>query len=339
MKVLIYGAGSIGNHLSQAARRMEWEVTVVDINTQALIRMREDIYPKRYGSWDDNIILTSDLDEVIEGYYDLIMVGTPPDYHYKLALEALKYKPRLLHVEKPLFKPDDDIKAFEQIVNDSDSMVTVGYDHAVAPSFQALLSYISTGEFGDVMTIDGATREHWEGIFKAHPWLAGPHDSYLGYTLRGGGAACEHSHALHLVLTVADVAKWGDVQGSCDLDMVTGNNGEHYDQAAFFTLRSSSGKVARVVQDVLTKPTEKYVRVQCEKAVLLWRCESGADVLEINSYAGEQIVRRFSKTRPDDFYYLMRHYQALLNGEISITDSALRVDTGLRVMSMIKSGL
>ena len=49
-----------------------------------------------------------------------------------------------------------------------------------------------------VETIDVEFREHWGGIFAAHPWLEGPQDSYLGFWDRGGGASGEHSHAINL---------------------------------------------------------------------------------------------------------------------------------------------
>ena len=40
------------------------------------------------------------------GGYDLICIGTPPDSHLKLALNALQEKPRAFLVEKPLCGPD-----------------------------------------------------------------------------------------------------------------------------------------------------------------------------------------------------------------------------------------
>ena len=58
-KIKIIGAGSIGNHLANAARNLGWDVVVCDIDPEALERMRFDIYPKRYGSWDDKIRLHS----------------------------------------------------------------------------------------------------------------------------------------------------------------------------------------------------------------------------------------------------------------------------------------
>lgn len=340
-KILIYGAGSIGTHLSQAARRMGFSVSVVDTSSDALLRMREDIYPARYGQWDDAIVqVNADEAKFAPGEFDIIMIGTPPDSHMALALRALQLEPKLLHVEKPLLRPTDDFDLFEaECLKHPSTMVTVGYDHAISPSFQTLIDAIKSGDWGRTLTIDGATREHWEGIFKAHPWLEGPHDSYLGYTSRGGGAACEHSHALHLVLTSATAAGWGELEGSCLLSMVEGPRGEKYDQAAFFTVKDSNGNIARAVQDVLCKPTEKYVRVQCETAVLLWRCEQGADVLEIRPHGKEMLERQFPKKRPDDFYYLMQHYQALLEDPLAYADSPIAVASGLLVMKIIATGL
>ena len=57
MKVKIYGAGSIGNHLSHASRVLDWEVDVYDLDNNALDRMKNIIYPSRYGKWDESIKL------------------------------------------------------------------------------------------------------------------------------------------------------------------------------------------------------------------------------------------------------------------------------------------
>src|SRR3989344_1272791 len=104
MKIKIIGAGSIGNHLAQASRRMGWQVTVVDRDPEALRRMEEEIYPKRYGSWDASIeLFTSDKEP--RGGFDIIMIGTPPDTHMQLALQALDEKPKVLQIEKPLCTP------------------------------------------------------------------------------------------------------------------------------------------------------------------------------------------------------------------------------------------
>jgi len=104
-KVKIFGAGSIGNHLTQAARRMGWSVDICDIDPEALKRTKNDIYPDRYGEWDDEIGLYN-CDNVPVGGYDLIVIGTPPDSHMKLARSAIKEGAKAVLVEKPLCTPD-----------------------------------------------------------------------------------------------------------------------------------------------------------------------------------------------------------------------------------------
>ena len=50
----------------------------------------------------------------------------------------------------------------------------------------------------EIKYIDVEIREHWQGIFNAHPWLDGPQDSYLGFWKKGGGAISEHSHGINI---------------------------------------------------------------------------------------------------------------------------------------------
>ena len=88
MHIKIYGAGSIGNHLAHAASSLNWMVDVYDVDKEALGRMKNDIFPNRYGQWNDNIRLFTSA-ELQKIYYDYIFIGTPPDVHMKLLLEFL----------------------------------------------------------------------------------------------------------------------------------------------------------------------------------------------------------------------------------------------------------
>ena len=49
MKIKIYGAGSIGNHLANASRTLGYSVDICDIDPAALERTKTQIYPSRYG--------------------------------------------------------------------------------------------------------------------------------------------------------------------------------------------------------------------------------------------------------------------------------------------------
>ena len=197
--VKILGAGSIGNHLANAARHLDCSVDLCDIDPAALDRTRTDIYPQRYGEWDEAIRLFI-MDDAPTGGYDLICIGTPPDTHISLALDALDEKPRVLLVEKPLCGPD--LAGAQELADRAEAeevVVFAGYDHVVGAAVGAVADWAANGRSSDcAITIDVEFREHWGGIFAAHPWLDGPQDSYLGFWQRGGGTCSEHSHAINL---------------------------------------------------------------------------------------------------------------------------------------------
>lgn len=338
MKVLIIGAGSIGNHLAQASRRMGWQVTVSDSDPEALRRMREDIYPTRYGAWDDTISLmdaTGYRPEI--GDFDIIMIGTPPDSHAALAMKALALKPALLHVEKPLLAAPDDVRAFEEAVRlTPGTIVTVGYDHAVAPSVAKALEYVRSGLIGNVLSVDVVIHASFADIFAAHPWLASIHESYLSDWTRGGGALQEHSHGLHLAHLFAEAADFTALTvRSSALDFEVDDKGANYDRLAHIALQGGDTFFAHVVEDVFTRPTRKEVNVRGSEGSIVVELTASSDAVMYRDTWGVQF-EVFPKTRPDDFYALVRHYDDLLAGRVQIADSPVRVETGLEVMRYIQ---
>lgn len=344
MKVKVIGAGSIGNHLAQASRRMGWEVTVVDNDSKALVRMREEIYPKRYGAWDDEIKLFLSGEEP-KGGFDIIMVGTPPDIRMKVATETLSEKPRLLHLEKPLCAPSlDGVEEFLEVSKKvfPNTLLTIGYNHSVSPSIEEVVRHLLRGAIGKIVTIDVEFREHWGGIFVAHPWLSGSGDSYLGYWQRGGGAGGEHSHALHLWMYLSFISFGGfvdEVKAMFDMHIGSGREqGIDYDRIAAFLLKTRFGLVGRVVQDVVTYPVRKWARLQGTKGWIEWICDSknNRDLVRYETKNSKTKELVFHKQRPDDFLYELLHYEKLLKGEIKVYDSPLNFRWGLLVMRVLQ---
>lgn len=335
MKVKIIGAGSIGNHLAQASRRMGWEVAIVDSDPKALERTKMDIYPKRYGAWDEEIQLLKTGEEP-RGGFDIIMIGTPPDSHMKLALAAIAENPRLLHIEKPLATPDlVGVAEFEAAMKEHpNTIVTVGYDHAVSESAEAVRDMAMSGAIGKILTIDVEFREHWRGIFGAHPWLAGPADTYLGYWRRGGGSGGEHSHALHLWLYFARALGWGGIEESKAMFDMQKDGEAEYDRLAAFLLKTQNNGMGRVVQDVITYPVRKWARIQGDKGYLEWQCGGSpeGDVVRWQKEGEDAQEKIFVKKRPDDFYREVLHYDALLAKRIEANDSVLSYERGAEVM-------
>jgi predicted dehydrogenase len=311
-------------------------VTLTDIDPQALERARTSIYPGRYGAWDNAIALADSRRTVAEPA-DVVFIGTPPDTHVELALATLDaVSPRVLLIEKPLCGPDlagcEELRA---LAGRKGVIVAVGYNHTVGKNTRKVEDLIRNGVLGAVSTLSARTREHWAGIFKAHPWLSGPAQSYLGFLARGGGALGEHSHAINIWQHFAHAAGGGRVnEVSAVLDMVE-DDGLAYDRACFLTLRTERGLLGDVVQDVLTMPAEKSARLQGDRGFIEWRVNhrEGADAVVYGQNGGAPVEDIIPKTRPDDFKAEIDHLAALMGG--TVEDSPLGLERGLDTMMVI----
>jgi len=318
---------------------MGWSVTVTDMDPEALERMRTQIYPGRYGTWDDAIeLLQADQCKPYVGEFDIIMIGTPPDSHGSLAESVLPLKPRLLHVEKPLLAAPDDIARFEAAVAGApDTIVTVGYDHAVAPVVKQAVDRVHKKVIGRVQSIDVKIYASFDDIFAAHPWLKSIQESYLSNWTRGGGALQEHSHGLHLGLLFAEIAGCTPLEVvSSALDMEANGEGADFDRLAHMVL-CGGGVFVHVVEDVFTRPTRKEVEVRGSNGTLLLSLGATEDTVTIYDASDacmEQVAQ--VKTRPDDFYALVLHYNDLLNNPKQIVRSPVRVGMGIEVMRFIQ---
>ncbi len=335
IRVKIFGAGSIGNHLAHASRSLGWEVTVCDVSEAALLRMREDIYPLRYGSWDKTIQQFVN-DSAPRGGYDLILIGTPPPYHVPLALQALHENPRAIMIEKPLCLPSlIGAQELYEASARSQTKIFVGYDHVVSRASRYVERLLREGQLGRVLTLDVEFREHWAGIFKAHPWLRGPEDTYLGYWEQGGGASGEHSHALNLWQHFTHALGFGRVQAVSACMQYAKEGKAEYDQLYFATLRTEDGLLGRVVQDVVTIPSRKRVLVQGTESSLEWAINYSAEgdaVIHRRPGQADQI-QIFPKTRPDDFLEELKHLQEHL--ENPSKTSPLGLERGLETMLVL----
>jgi predicted dehydrogenase len=335
-KVKVYGAGSIGNHLTYACRSKGWDVTICDIDNEALKRTKEDIYPSRYGSWDDDIKLMN-ANDIDKNTYDLVIIGTPPHTHLFIALEILKTNPpKILSIEKPMLTPDlKGAQELYELAKEKNVIVTVGYNHTLTKNTQEAQKLLEKGIVGKALTISSMTREYWGGIFAAHPWLNGPADTYLGFWKKGGGACGEHSHAINIWQHFAHVLGFGRIiKISAKMNIIKDGKAE-YDDMCFLNVETERGYKGNIIQDVITSPTQKNLRVQGDKGFLEWHVgyKEGKDALIYgdSSYQEELLI---DKTRPDDFKPEIEHFDVLLKGENKGV-SAVSIERGLDTMLVI----
>lgn len=336
MKIKIFGAGSIGNHLAHAARSLEWEVDVFDIDDNALLRMKNEIYPSRYGKWDESINLLNGKN-ISSQSYDLILVGTPPDTHINVAMLALDDKPKAILIEKPLTKPD--LSGLEELVEKASQKnvrLFIGYDHVLGKATEFLSSQIDEEKFGQIQTIDVNFREYWGGIFSAHPWLDGPSDSYLGFWDRGGGACGEHSHGINLWQYFSHLTNNGRIQYVSSFIKYEKKGDSNYDSITILNFKTETGLIGRVVQDVITNPPIKSAKLICDKGCLNWysSVKQGQDNVEIVDSDGYSDEKIFMKSRPEDFILELSHIERVLNLNI---DSPIDINRGIETMLVISA--
>jgi len=336
IKVKVYGAGSIGNHLAHACRSKGWDVTLCDIDADALKRTRNDMYPSRYGQWDDKIKLLH-VSELKPNKYDLIIIGTPPDTHISLALEVLRdIPPNALLIEKPLCTPSlSGCQELLALAESAGTFVAVGYNHTLTKNTRMTSEIVENDMIGHPLAISAAFREHWGGIFEAHPWLSGPKDSYLGFCERGGGASGEHSHAINIWQYFAHLLRMGRIVEVSAMFDIVDDGKVKYDRICQLNVKTENGLMGNVVQDVITKPAQKYFRIQGSNGFLEWyvNYDKYNDALIYGDYKSSVRKEFIPKKRPDDFIGEIDHLQDIL--ESKTDESPISLERGLETMIVI----
>lgn len=325
----VIGAGSIGNHMANSIIELGANVNICDISIEALNRTKNSIYPNRYKKWNDNIGLYL-YDEVPKIKYDLVVIGTPPDTHKEILLNELKYAPKAILIEKPLFKFNDDINQILNVLSNYSIKIFSGYNHTVSIGINILIDKIKNFEIGEISKIEVKFLENWKGIFKAHPWLDGPADTYLGFWNRGGGALSEHSHGLNLLVYLFNELKLGSLQIKDSKLSLIKNEKVNYDEKCIAQFVSSQNILGYLEQDVITEPTQKTVEIFGQKGKLRWQCnyKDNNDALFLN----DNLIEIIEKNRKDDFKTEILHIDKYID---KYNFSPLRLELGINTMEII----
>ncbi len=336
MKVKIYGAGSAGCHLTHSCRFANMDVVVVDPDPAALDRMKNNIYPSRYGRWDNQIRLSeNDLNHT---YWDLVIVATPPKQHLNLATRTIygqKTKANL--IEKPLSLPNlAQILSFRQFIKNSKVKIFIGYNHTLTKNTQLISDFIFKKDFGKLKNINVFFKEHWQGIFAAHPWLKGPEESYLGNISLGGGATCEHSHGLNLFQYISNITNNGPISEISATSSMIKQESLDYDELTQINAVTRSGLSGHIQQDVITYPAIKKAMIQFEKGQIYWAANepTGFDKT-IFTLNGEKETYKIKKSRSEDFHGEINHIKNVLSDKISYQASPINIKYGINTMLVI----
>ena len=302
-KVLIFGSGSIGNHMSFACRKLGLQVFITDINSKSLIRMKKVIYPKRYKKWDNKITIINYKNVFkMKEIFDIIIIGSPPNTHLNLyfkCVKQLKFKKML--IEKPLSDfANHSIPKFTRSIKNK--FIFCGYNHSVSKSFIHFMSYLSR-YFKKYDTIEINWKEGFEGILKAHFWLKNEFDSYLGNIKKGGGAMQEHSHGIHLMLVILGALKINYKKLNFNSNIIyKKKNNIKYD--AYSNLSTTSkGSLINYETDLKTFPSQKNITISNGLYKANWICNFKENIDRVNIFYKNKMKKNknFKKSRSSEF--------------------------------------
>ena len=337
MKVKIIGSGSIGNHYANIFINRGHKVSVTDKDPKALIRMKEIIYPSRYGCWDNRInLLNKDNDKE---NYDLIFIGTPPSSHLSEANKILKNNnAKIIHIEKPVSLVNDkNLFTFNNLRKNSKVHIVNGYNLNHSKPINKVLDLVKNNNIGKLIYLNCNVREHWEGIFNAHPWIKKKHETYLTNCNEGGGALLEHSHGLSYWMFLSYLLKKGRIaKVNSNINFIKTKK-MLYDNVSTLLVESETGLIGKITQDVITKPEKKNIELIFEKAsiVLINNFAKNEDRVNFLNYKNNELkVFKFKKTRADDFIGMVKKYEVLLkNNKLNYETS---IDFGLDIIKVIE---
>ena len=112
-------------------------VKITDISFNALLRMKNTIYPSRYSKWDKEINLVNYKDVFkLKDKFDIVLVGTPPSSHYSLVKKIYKYiNFEKIMIEKPLSTYKTNVNFKKLKLFSKKKKIFVGYNHSVSDAF------------------------------------------------------------------------------------------------------------------------------------------------------------------------------------------------------------
>ena len=119
------------------------------------------------------------------------------------------------------------------------------------------------------------------------------------------------------------------------MDMVE-TDSVQYDRLCLINVVTENGYAGHIVQDVVTDPPTKSLRIQGDKGFLEWvvNDDSSHDAVKYRDEDGKIRIERIAKTRPDDFKGEIDHLGNILEGAPG-DRSPIALKRGLDTMMVI----
>ena len=345
-EVLIFGSGSIGNHLANACRKLNFSVSVTDISSNALLRMKNKIYASRYLKWDNKIKLI-DYSKVfkLKKNFDLILIGTPPSTHLNLAIKIIgNLTFKKLMIEKPLttYKVNSYLKKLNLLSNKK--KIFVGYNHSISASFLHYQNLIKRIKKKDVTFIDVNWREGWKGILNAHFWNKDEFSSYLGNLPQGGGCVHEHSHGIHLIICLSEILNFKIPKKVFKFKFYKYKNKKIYYDNYIDVKWKHKDFLISYVSDLISEPANKSICIYAKKTKyeLVFNYKKNYDLIRLTNLSTNLVkLKYFKKQRATDFINEIDHIIGTNTNskyKNSFINLAKGIETQMLINSFLKNG-
>ena len=251
MRVLVVGAGSIGNrHLDNLYALGIRDVSICDKEESRLAKVQEK-YP--------DLTLYDDYMEVLEES-DSVFICTPAHVHTEILKKAVEFN---CHVfcEKPLAMDLSDLDNIEALALEKNLIIMIGYVMRFfepVKKIREILSSKSLGKIYSARTIVSQYLPDW------HP-SEDYRDFFLSHKARGGGSLLEESHAI-------DYMRWllGDVKSVCCNNRKLSDLEMDCEDISILNLEFQSGALVTIQVDLLGRVLRREAEFSCERGTVIW---------------------------------------------------------------------
>ena len=122
------------------------------------------------------------------------------------------------------------------------------------------------------------------------------------------------------------------------MNFIKKNNVNH-DDLSILNVTTEKGILGNITQDVITWPSQKFLRIEGNKGYLEWHTNysDNCDAVKIGTRKNEKLFK-FKKKRPDDFEGQVEVIQKLLDGK-KLPDLTISLKETLTTMLIISAAL
>ena len=266
--------------------------------------MRDVVYHKRYGKWNNkinliqykNIFNNSELPN-----FDLIIIGTPPKSHFKLLIKIIeKLSFKKLMIEKPftIYREKINYGLLNKIIKNK--FFFVGYNHSVGDGFKYFSKLLKKIKSSSINHININWKEGWTGILNAHFWLKDEFSSYLGNMNNGGGCLHEHSHGIHFLVCIEKILKI-DLKNKPHsfINIKRKNKKIYYDNFINLNWKLKNFSV-NYTSDLISEPADKSLKIFTDKKFeLIINDRKKYDTIKIFNYKTSiSVLKDLGKREP-----------------------------------------